>query len=62
MLTNTISFDVHVLQLYLPLMFGGCLVIAKPDGHTDGAYICQLMRQHAITVSLPCMERCACMH
>jgi len=49
MFSNTISFDAHVLQVFPPLTVGGCLVIAKPDGHFDPSYIVSLMLAHQVT-------------
>lgn len=49
MLTNTISFDVHTLQLFAPLMFGSKLVVVEPDLHTDGGHIVSLWWQHKVT-------------
>lgn len=36
-------------QVLLPLVTGGCLVIAKPDGHTDPGYIAALVRQQRVS-------------
>ena len=49
MLTNTICFDVHLLQIFAPLMFGAKLVVVKPDGHTDGDHIVSLWWKHKVT-------------
>lgn len=49
MFSNTISFDAHVLQVFPPLAVGGCLVIAKSDGHFDPGYIVSLMLRHEVT-------------
>jgi thioesterase domain-containing protein/aryl carrier-like protein len=43
------GFDVSILELYAPLLVGGQLILAKPDGHQDPDYLLALMRQHAIT-------------
>lgn len=51
MLTNTICFDVHILQIFSPLVVGGSLVIAKPDGHTDPEYVASKIVEHKVTVS-----------
>jgi len=37
------------LQVFPPLNVGGVLVIAKPDGHFDPAYIVDLILSHQIT-------------
>lgn len=47
--SNTISFDAHVLQMFPPLTVGACLVIAKPKGHLDPAYILELMLKYQVT-------------
>ncbi len=43
------SFDASVWEFYLPLLNGGRLVIAKPDGHMDTNYLVQLIRQSNVT-------------
>lgn len=48
-LTNTICFDVHALQIFAPLAVGAKLILAKPGGHTDGDYICSLIWEHRVT-------------
>ncbi len=44
------SFDVSVLEFFRPLIAGAALVIAKPDGHRDPAYLRETIRSEAITV------------
>ncbi len=43
------SFDVSVWELFWPLMFGATLVIAKPDGHRDPAYLVELIARQRIS-------------
>ncbi|MGN7610536.1 amino acid adenylation domain-containing protein [Magnetococcales bacterium HHB-1] len=43
------SFDVSVWEFFWPLMYGAQLVIAKPEGHKDSAYLIQLIQQQKIT-------------
>jgi amino acid adenylation domain-containing protein len=43
------SFDVSVWEFFWPLMTGACLVIAKPGGHRDNAYLARLIAEHGIT-------------
>ncbi|MBA3947501.1 MAG: amino acid adenylation domain-containing protein, partial [Herpetosiphonaceae bacterium] len=43
------SFDVSVWEFFWPLMTGACLVIAKPEGHKDSAYLVALIQTTAIT-------------
>ena len=44
-----VSFDVSVWELFWPLMYGAQLVIAKPGGHRDGAYLAKLIADHNVT-------------
>jgi amino acid adenylation domain-containing protein/non-ribosomal peptide synthase protein (TIGR01720 family) len=45
------SFDVSVWEFFWPLMYGACLVVAKPEGHKDGAYLAGLViEENATTV------------
>jgi len=43
------SFDVSVWELFWPLMTGACLVVARPAGHLDPAYLAETMAEHGIT-------------
>jgi amino acid adenylation domain-containing protein/non-ribosomal peptide synthase protein (TIGR01720 family) len=43
------SFDVSVWEFLLPLLTGACLVVAKPGGHQDSAYLVELIIQQKIT-------------
>ena len=43
------SFDASVWELFLPLVRGGRLVMAKPEGHQDPAYMADVIRTEAIT-------------
>ena len=44
------TFDVSVWELFLPFLSDARLVIAPPDAHRDPAWVCRLVRDHAITV------------
>jgi amino acid adenylation domain-containing protein len=67
------SFDVSVWEFFLPLLTGACLVVAKPEGHKDSAYLVNLIAQQKITTLhfVPSMlqvfleeeglERCHCL-
>ncbi|HEY4562708.1 MAG TPA: amino acid adenylation domain-containing protein, partial [Thermoanaerobaculia bacterium] len=44
------SFDVSVWELFWPLMTGARLVIARPGGHRDNAYLAKLIAEQGITV------------
>ncbi|MHC5897537.1 non-ribosomal peptide synthetase, partial [Nostoc sp.] len=48
--TISISFDPSVWQIFWPLSFGAQLVMARPDGHLDPAYVVQIIVQQQITV------------
>ncbi len=43
------SFDVSVWELFWPLTAGSCLVMARPGGHRDGAYLLETLAAQAIT-------------
>ncbi|OLF09115.1 hypothetical protein BLA60_21305 [Actinophytocola xinjiangensis] len=43
------GFDVSVWEFFWPLVTGATLVVAKPDGHKDPAYLAALIRREAIT-------------
>lgn len=49
MLKTPYTFDVSLCELFLPLMTGTPLVIAKPGGHKDPEYLVDLVNRHAIT-------------
>src|SRR5262249_55906352 len=44
------SFDPSVLEILAPLFVGGRLVLARPGGHQDPAYLVQTILAHEITV------------
>ncbi|UQV46661.1 amino acid adenylation domain-containing protein [Janthinobacterium lividum] len=44
------SFDVSVWELFLPLVSGACLVMARPEGHKDAEYLTQVLTASAISV------------
>ncbi|HVS00763.1 MAG TPA: amino acid adenylation domain-containing protein, partial [Thermoanaerobaculia bacterium] len=44
-----VSFDVSVWELFWPLMFGARLVLARPDGHRDSAYLVDLIEEQEVT-------------
>ncbi|MBA3947366.1 MAG: amino acid adenylation domain-containing protein, partial [Herpetosiphonaceae bacterium] len=43
------SFDVSVWEFFWPLMTGACLVVAKPEGHKDSAYLVDLIQAEELT-------------
>jgi amino acid adenylation domain-containing protein/non-ribosomal peptide synthase protein (TIGR01720 family) len=45
-----ISFDASVWEFYAPLMAGARLIMARPEGHRDPAYMVAAMIEHKITV------------
>lgn len=46
---TTLSFDVSVAELFLPLIVGGTLVIASGDDTKDGRLLIDLIERHRIT-------------
>ncbi|MFF5456121.1 non-ribosomal peptide synthase/polyketide synthase [Streptomyces sp. NPDC012950] len=43
------SFDPSVQEIFVPLITGGIVVIARPDGHRDPAYLAELIRAERVT-------------
>ncbi|MEO0405800.1 MAG: amino acid adenylation domain-containing protein, partial [Cyanobacteria bacterium P01_A01_bin.135] len=45
-----LSFDVSGWELFWPLISGASLVLARPEGHKDSAYLVDLIQREQITV------------
>ncbi|USX53626.1 non-ribosomal peptide synthetase [Lentzea sp. HUAS12] len=45
------SFDVSVWEFFWPLITGAVLVVAKPEGHKDPAYLADLIEDAGVTVA-----------
>ncbi|MBK5540913.1 non-ribosomal peptide synthase/polyketide synthase [Pseudomonas sp. TH07] len=43
------SFDVSVWEFFWPLLTGARLVMARPEGHKDPAYLCQVIQAEGIS-------------
>jgi amino acid adenylation domain-containing protein len=43
------SFDVSVWEFFWPLLTGAQLIVAKPGGHQDAAYLVELIKETGIT-------------
>ncbi|GIF17111.1 hypothetical protein Ate01nite_71430 [Actinoplanes teichomyceticus] len=43
------GFDVSVWEFFWPLITGATLVVARPDGHRDPAYLARLIQDAAVT-------------
>ena len=43
------SFDVSVWEFFWPLLTGARLVMARPEGHKDAAYLCEAIYRNRIT-------------
>lgn len=43
------TFDVSVWEFFWPLLTGAQLVLARPEGHKDSRYLCDVIRDRAIT-------------
>lgn len=46
-----LSFDPSFMEFFRPLVCGGRLVIARPDGHGDPAYLAELIARERITMA-----------
>ncbi|XLV72127.1 AMP-binding protein [Ralstonia syzygii subsp. celebesensis] len=44
------TFDVSVWELFLPLLSGACLVMARPEGHKDPQYLVACIKAEQITI------------
>ncbi|WP_037896588.1 AMP-binding protein, partial [Streptomyces xanthophaeus] len=49
LLKSSLNFDASVEEVFWPLLTGVRLVVAKPDGEKDPAYLAELMRSQAVT-------------
>lgn len=47
---TTLSFDISVLELFLPLIVGGTTIVASSEGSKDGESLANLIEKHKITV------------
>lgn len=47
---TTISFDIAVLELFLPLLCGASAVIAQPHETVDGNALLDLIQRHSVTM------------
>ena len=47
---TTYTFDASVWELFVPLMAGATLVVARPGGHQDPAYLVEAVERHGITI------------
>ncbi|WP_280450745.1 non-ribosomal peptide synthase/polyketide synthase, partial [Nocardia cyriacigeorgica] len=45
------TFDVSVWEFFWPLQVGARLVIARPEGHRDPAYLARVIRESGVTVT-----------
>ncbi|MGW0180861.1 amino acid adenylation domain-containing protein, partial [Nocardia sp. NPDC003345] len=45
------TFDVSLWGYYLPLLSGGTLIVATPDGHRDPVYVAETIARHRVTVT-----------
>ncbi|MFI5717273.1 amino acid adenylation domain-containing protein [Nocardia sp. NPDC051750] len=45
------TFDVSVWEFFWPLQTGARLVVARPDGHRDPAYLARLIRAEGVTTA-----------
>ncbi|HEX2095737.1 MAG TPA: amino acid adenylation domain-containing protein, partial [Longimicrobiaceae bacterium] len=43
------SFDVSVWEFFWPLQQGACLVMARPEGHRDPAYLQEVIERRGVT-------------
>ncbi len=46
-----VGFDVSVREIFLSLLSGACIVLARPDGHKDPSYLIDLIVREQVTVA-----------
>ncbi|HLX47123.1 MAG TPA: amino acid adenylation domain-containing protein [Streptosporangiaceae bacterium] len=46
-----VTFDVSVWELFWPLAYGACLVLARPGGHRDPPYLAGFLRREQVTTA-----------
>nr|WP_296777875.1 non-ribosomal peptide synthase/polyketide synthase [Rhodococcus sp. (in: high G+C Gram-positive bacteria)] len=46
-----VTFDVSVWELFWPLQVGARMVVAKPDGHRDPAYLVDLFARESVSIA-----------
>jgi len=46
----SLSFDVAALEIFVPLLAGACVVVARPGGHLDSSYLARLISERKITI------------
>ena len=44
------SFDASVWEFFAPLLNGARLILARPAGHQDGAYLCEVIVKQNVTI------------
>ncbi len=49
LVSTSASFDVSVPELFAPLQVGAAVVVARPDGRRDPAYLGELIRRERVT-------------
>ncbi|MGW0251862.1 amino acid adenylation domain-containing protein [Nocardia goodfellowii] len=50
LLKTPATFDVSLWEFFLPLQIGARLVIARPDGHQDPAYLAEVITAEGVTM------------
>jgi len=45
------SFDVSVWEFFWPLFVGARLIVARPGGHQDPAYLIRLIKEHDVSIA-----------
>ncbi|MEH1014245.1 amino acid adenylation domain-containing protein [Micromonospora sp. CPCC 206060] len=49
--STTFTFDISMLELFLPLVSGGRLVVAPDPARTDGRVLAELLRRHDVRIA-----------
>ena len=46
---TSISFDASIWEFFVPLISGATLIMARPGGHQDSAYLAEAVASHGVT-------------
>jgi non-ribosomal peptide synthetase component F len=49
MLKTSLNFDPSVWEVFWPLSVGASVIVARPDGHQDAAYLVNAIAENAVT-------------
>ena len=48
--TTTIAFDIHTVEMFLPLITGACVIVAPSSGALDARMLAQIINDRGVTI------------